>query len=98
MAGTDHTVPCRSLSREYAFYFKCIRKPLEIFQPHSNLHVKESLWLLCGKGTGRKARIGAWKADSVRKDASNIYSGVGSRDGKVGWGEKDRNKGGFSGF
>lgn len=53
-----------------------MRKPFKVFQLQSSLHVKESLWLLCGKGTRRKARIGTWKDDGIRKDASDIHSRV----------------------
>ena len=48
-----HTFPHRSFNRELEFYFKCMRKSLKVFKLQSNIHVKESLWLLHRKWTGR---------------------------------------------
>lgn len=40
-----------------------------------------------------EGKNGSMKDDGTRKDASDTYSGVRIRDGKVGWEERDRNKG-----
>lgn len=69
-----------------------MRKPFTIFQLLSSLHIKEPLWLLCGKGTRRRVRIGEQKDDGIRKDASDIHFRVRIRYGMKGkWaGERKR--------